>query len=90
MDTFLFFRFSNNPPLRDLKSWIFFSYFWFGATIAILRDITEGGIDISLACMPIRIFGSDFLESCLKIPLVQIGSIPESARSVQVQEKVAH
>ena len=68
----------------------FLSYFGFGPTIAILRDITEGGIDIPLACMPIRIFGSDFLESCLKIPLVQIGSIPESARSVQVQEKVAH
>ena len=38
----------------------------------------------------IRIFGLDFLESWLKIPLVPQGSIPESPWFVQVQEQVAH
>ena len=41
-----------------------------------------------LACMPRGVYGLDFCESWLKIPLVPWGSIPESSRSVQVQEQV--
>ena len=43
-----------------------------------------------VACMPRGVYGLDFCESWLKIPLVPWGSIPESSRSVQVQEQVAH
>ena len=43
-----------------------------------------------LACIPRGVYGLDFWESWLKIPLVPWVSIPESARSVQVEEQLAH
>ena len=44
----------------------------------------------AVGCTAIRIFGLDFLESWLKIPLVPKGSIPECPLVLEVQEHVAH